>query len=128
MSQPFPAQHSDVPHLIREQVGKTAVSYPILPGEDGLTLYGNADPDLNKYPLSDFTHGRLYNGGYLSLTDSFCTRMYNEEGTLSPIPSPHSWKIDLKITVYRAVNAQIIVSYRRDRPLDCPLAPITEHL
>ena len=33
-----------------------------------------------------------------------------------------------QIAVYGAVNAQIIVSYRRDRPLDCPLAPITEHL
>ena len=68
--------------LVLEQVGKEARSYPVLPGENSPTLYGATEVELKQYPLSTFTRGRLYDGGYLSLSDNFRTRMYAPDGTL----------------------------------------------
>lgn len=82
VSQPYRTTTSDIPRLELEQVGKETVSYPVLPGENGLTLYGTTDPALLQYPLSTFTHGRLYDDGYLTLTDNFSTRMYDPQGNL----------------------------------------------
>ena len=82
VSEPYRNGPPVTAYLVTEQVGKEAVSYPVLPSEDGLTLYGTTDPTLETYPLRDFTHGRIYDSGYLSITDHFSTRMYDKDGTL----------------------------------------------
>lgn len=82
VSEPYRTISPTKAHLVLEQVGKEAISYPVLPGENDLTLYGTTDATLNSYPLSDFIHCRLYDGGYLTLTDDFSTRMYDPQGNL----------------------------------------------
>ena len=82
VSEPYRTDSPATAYLVAEQAGKKAVSYPVLPNENGLTLYGTTDLALRQYPLSTFTHGRLYDGGYLSLSDNFSTRMYDPHGTL----------------------------------------------
>lgn len=82
VSLPYRGEEQTTSHLLLEQVGKEARSYPVLPGETSPTLYGATEVELKHYSLSTFTRGRLYDGGYLSLTDDFCTRMYDPEGAL----------------------------------------------
>ncbi len=70
------------PELFPEEPGKKALTYVAIPGASGTELY---DPDgnvLGLCPMADFDTGRIYEGRILSLTNDFCTKMYDSQGEL----------------------------------------------
>ena len=70
------------PELISEQPGERSVPYVALPGEEGTELFDSEGTLLGLSPMADFHIGRIYEGGYLSLSNEFCTKLYNQDGEL----------------------------------------------
>ncbi len=72
----------DRPKLQWEQPGMDRNNCLSLPGKEGTELYHPDGTLLGLSPMSDFTSGRIGPNGCLTLTNDFCTKMYDSQGDL----------------------------------------------